>query len=671
MAQKHSAAYKESLTSNEVVNYKDYHSKNTGVYEGFVASKVSDTSVQIGAGVLFIDSSDSKVTVKVEEDDAQTITTSSTLPFIVCQFTYAQTSSNAPKIIAKSEASLLDTDVIIVKCVYSGSTLQSFDYSFRSFGNLKDETIRLDPTTNSDYVYIMPSTNFWYINNTQTNIKYVNERIKKNYVNITSLVTGTNNYIVATVSGSTVSYSAVQASSSNIPTYSFTRQGWYLSGVDVDKRVLCQFEYVTGNPAVITALFDQDYSYESRNVTLGVTGIESVPSDSRISTQKAIYSYLENKGLGDNSTAKNINNIDWDAIYTYGTGLFFVLAETQTGTSPDGSTNSTWAVYINKKGNSGTGINLAYQVMAYRVPANSAQTEVKAYTKSYLAYGDVSTGWKSLFGSRSSTLVVAASNTSSASKSSADYVCDGINDEVEIQAAIDYLSAGGGYGLGGTVQLTEGTFYINNSIVCKDLVSVVGRGEDATIISPYETSIVNNLVNYFTYSGILTSGKMEKFSIDGKGYTHSNLSEVVNGYGNAVKFFYEYICIKHIIISSAAFHPSIFRGVRNIRFTRIHNIEAINSIHTVSLIVGFNNCYYVFDNSISDMIGGSSIVYGFNQSLGVRNNGIGTLTGGAGTVGYKECSASITSGAYKITQTGATGNDTPVYGWNVGTAASW
>lgn len=43
---------------------------------------------------------------------------------------------------------------------------------------------------------------------------------------------------------------------------------------------------------------------------------------------------------------------------------------------------------------------------------------------------------------RTATLVVAASDASSASKAQADYVCDGMADDVEIQAAIDALPAG-------------------------------------------------------------------------------------------------------------------------------------------------------------------------------------------------------------------------------------
>ena len=45
---------------------------------------------------------------------------------------------------------------------------------------------------------------------------------------------------------------------------------------------------------------------------------------------------------------------------------------------------------------------------------------------------------------RTATFVVAASDSSAKSKDQADYVCDGVDDQVEIQAAIDALPSGSG-----------------------------------------------------------------------------------------------------------------------------------------------------------------------------------------------------------------------------------
>lgn len=57
---------------------------------------------------------------------------------------------------------------------------------------------------------------------------------------------------------------------------------------------------------------------------------------------------------------------------------------------------------------------------------------------------------------RTATVVVAASDASSRSRSGADYVCDGVDDQEEIQQAIDAVR-----GTGGRVVLSEGTFRVN------------------------------------------------------------------------------------------------------------------------------------------------------------------------------------------------------------------
>jgi len=68
------------------------------------------------------------------------------------------------------------------------------------------------------------------------------------------------------------------------------------------------------------------------------------------------------------------------------------------------------------------------------------------------------------------TLIVAASNSKDTSR--ADYVCDGVDDQEEINAAIAALPANGG-----RVSLLEGTFDITNTIVLSDDdISLEGLG---------------------------------------------------------------------------------------------------------------------------------------------------------------------------------------------------
>src|SRR3990172_3058090 len=73
---------------------------------------------------------------------------------------------------------------------------------------------------------------------------------------------------------------------------------------------------------------------------------------------------------------------------------------------------------------------------------------------------------------KAATLVVAASNASARAKARADYLCDGTDDDVQIQAAVNALPA-----VSGKVLLTEGTFSISTPIsVLKHNVTIEGQG---------------------------------------------------------------------------------------------------------------------------------------------------------------------------------------------------
>jgi len=84
---------------------------------------------------------------------------------------------------------------------------------------------------------------------------------------------------------------------------------------------------------------------------------------------------------------------------------------------------------------------------------------------------------------RAATLVVAANDSSTKSKAQADYICDGVDDQVEIQAAIDALPA-----QGGKVLLLEGTYLTKSPIDIK-ADSIHLTGVSASMPSSYGTRI--------------------------------------------------------------------------------------------------------------------------------------------------------------------------------------
>ena len=79
-------------------------------------------------------------------------------------------------------------------------------------------------------------------------------------------------------------------------------------------------------------------------------------------------------------------------------------------------------------------------------------------------------------GKRTATKIVAASD--SLDKSRADYICDGVNDEVEINQAFSDLGT-----TGGTVKLLEGTYNLGGNIVPSSGSILSGVSRDKTIIN--------------------------------------------------------------------------------------------------------------------------------------------------------------------------------------------
>jgi len=77
---------------------------------------------------------------------------------------------------------------------------------------------------------------------------------------------------------------------------------------------------------------------------------------------------------------------------------------------------------------------------------------------------------------RTATVIVAALGSSLQAKAQADFVCDGVNDHVEIQAAIDVLPA-----TGGEVKLLEGTYNIEATINLDSYQTLRGCGRNTNL----------------------------------------------------------------------------------------------------------------------------------------------------------------------------------------------
>lgn len=138
---------------------------------------------------------------------------------------------------------------------------------------------------------------------------------------------------------------------------------------------------------------------------------------------------------------------------------------------------------------------------------------------------------------RTATLVVAASDASTQAKNGADYVCDGVNDQEELQAAIDALPASGG-----RVVLSEGRFYTSAAIeVLKHNVVIEGQGISSVVISDgdsREIDIFDLGDGITTYANL----RIANLKIDSVGQKTSNTGLKIN---RCFKVWIDKVYIEH------------------------------------------------------------------------------------------------------------------------------
>lgn len=165
------------------------------------------------------------------------------------------------------------------------------------------------------------------------------------------------------------------------------------------------------------------------------------------------------------------------------------------------------------------------------------------------------------------TLVVAASNSSQRGKDLADYVCDGVSDQVEINNALAALGA-----VGGCVLLLEGTYIVDGPINVPSNATLAGQGW-GTIIKIKDALNANiNVVQNADQTNGNTRIVLRDFTIDG------NKANNTTG-------------TQHGIYLSKTTYPSVSRLlVSNCRTNGIYLRESSNS--TVTGNICWGQAYY-------------------------------------------------------------------------------
>jgi len=148
----------------------------------------------------------------------------------------------------------------------------------------------------------------------------------------------------------------------------------------------------------------------------------------------------------------------------------------------------------------------------------------------YLTLDD-SDGIGEIYLGLASTVVVAASDASAEVREWADYVCDGIADNVEIQAAIAALPAGGG-----KVVLSEGTFTVIAQITPVSGITIEGQGWSTILKIADNTDGLNGVIGDAT-DGSVGNWAARNLHIDGNKANQVSANDFrgVNLYGDRVR----------------------------------------------------------------------------------------------------------------------------------------
>lgn len=181
---------------------------------------------------------------------------------------------------------------------------------------------------------------------------------------------------------------------------------------------------------------------------------------------------------------------------------------------------------------------------------------------------------------RSATIVVAASDSSAKSKAQADYVCDGIDDQVEIQAAINALPDAGG-----KILLLEGRYIKGNSAAI-DLPS-------NTIFESLGTIIIKPDAGNIPY--ILKCDSVDNVKIIGGVYDGNNNNHTTIT-GNAYNIYFINTTnseINHVTSQNAGTtadsgYSIYINGCTNIS---VHDCIDINALHSAYTI--YSGCTHI------------------------------------------------------------------------------
>lgn len=219
------------------------------------------------------------------------------------------------------------------------------------------------------------------------------------------------------------------------------------------------------------------------------------------------------------------------------------------------------------------------------------------------------------------TKVVAASDSLAGSK--ADYVCDGTNDEVEIQAAVSAMPANGG-----NIFLLEGQFNISSQILISSVskINIIGVGNGTQLVTTACSAFVLSGATNIFISNIYFSStnKTTSTNISIQIYNTSSGNNITNCLFSSI---YQGIAIStnsnnNLIISNEftdIYHTGIYSAT-----TSYSNRISFNYIHDSSSSYGIqvydSSNYTIISNNLISNIGWYGVYFSNVTYCEVMNN---------------------------------------------------
>jgi hypothetical protein len=145
--------YYEEATAEEF-NKRNIDMRPRGIYKGGYLTKVTDSEITLSTFTAEIGDDDEQISVKTSTSATLNATTldsgaiTSGTPFIILRWNFVEQQNNYVEVHAiDAAASALANDIIVGKCVFSGSTLTGFDYTDRTLLNISDLLLRVEVDT--------------------------------------------------------------------------------------------------------------------------------------------------------------------------------------------------------------------------------------------------------------------------------------------------------------------------------------------------------------------------------------------------------------------------------------------------------------------------------------------------------------------------------------------